>query len=69
MIPTATLTHYTLAEIAALYRVSQQTARRWLRERRIPAPVRVGRRLLFEAGQVHVHLERLRAEAAAGAGR
>ena len=52
----------TLDDVAGALRVSTQTAKRWVREGRIPQPIRVGRRLLFSAAEIHGHLESLRRE-------
>ncbi len=66
MTPTGPVTHYTLGEVAQLFRVTRQTARGWLRGRKIPPPVRAVRRPPFAADRVHAHVEQLRAVATAG---
>jgi DNA-binding transcriptional MerR regulator len=40
-------------EVAAMFRVDQQTIRLWRREGKMPRPVRYpGRRVLFEAAEI-----------------
>jgi excisionase family DNA binding protein len=62
---TAPATYLTASELAALLHVSGETLRRWRADPRygFPAPVRIGRRLLFKATEVEAYLERHRSEA------
>jgi excisionase family DNA binding protein len=48
----------TLPEAAAYCRVSEVTIRRWIRQRRIPRPMKLGRRLLFRPEQLIWALQR-----------
>jgi excisionase family DNA binding protein len=51
-----------LGEVASLMRCSPQTIRRWLADGvQFPRPVRVRRRLLFDAREIDVYLQQLRA--------
>jgi excisionase family DNA binding protein len=55
------VTFLTVDDLARLCRVTGQTIERWIREDgRLPRPVRVGRRWLFDAEEVKAHLRRLR---------
>lgn len=40
-------TMFTREELALLFRVDPQTVSRWVRDGRLPAPLRVGRQLLW----------------------
>lgn len=55
----------TTAEVAERCRVSESTARYWRMISYGPASFRVGRRVVYRAGDVESWLEQLRAEAAA----
>jgi excisionase family DNA binding protein len=39
--------YLTREEVAALLRVDPQTVSRWLRERKLPSPLRLGRQMLW----------------------
>jgi predicted DNA-binding transcriptional regulator AlpA len=60
----ATTAYLTHEEVAGLCRVSPQTLRRWrygaATRDTFPRPLRIGRRLLFDAAEVRGFLERLR---------
>jgi excisionase family DNA binding protein len=64
MTATATMAKLlTLEETAALFHVGTATISRWLKVGRLPRPVRVGRRWLFDAEAITAHIEQLRVEA------
>jgi excisionase family DNA binding protein len=49
---TTTPTYLRLQEVADLLRVSTQTIRRWVHEGKLPPPVGLGRKQLWEAAAV-----------------
>ena len=53
------MSHLTIEETACQLRVSTQMIRRWLAESKndFPRPVRVRKRILFEADQVEKYLK------------
>jgi excisionase family DNA binding protein len=51
-------------EVLDLFHIDRRTLRRWVQERRIPLPVRVGRRSLFSRAEMTAYLEGLRAQRA-----
>ena len=59
MATTQTNLFYTREEVASLLRVDPQTIRRWTREAKIPAPVRLGRQLLWRRDALDRFLARL----------
>jgi predicted DNA-binding transcriptional regulator AlpA len=62
-------TYFSLAELSTLLHVSGQTIRRWYGgDGRFPKPLKIGRRLLFDAAEVRTYLEQLRTTGATPAG-
>jgi hypothetical protein len=51
-------TYLTLEQVALLFHVSPHTVRVWVRDhpQRLPAPIRLGRRWLWEARAVREHV-------------
>jgi excisionase family DNA binding protein len=52
MASAATVEFMTVEECAARFRVTSRTIRRWVFERRLPRPVRIGRRLLIPSAML-----------------
>ncbi len=61
-----TAEYLTLEETAGLCRVRPGTVSAWVRSGSFPQPIRIGRRLLFEAAEVRAYLKRLRQERGRG---
>ncbi len=48
-------------DVARLFRVSTQTVDNWIKNRKLPPPIRQGHRRLWRSEDIAAHLEKLRA--------
>jgi excisionase family DNA binding protein len=51
----------TFREAADFLRVSSKTLQRYVEEKRVPKPSRVGRKLLWDRAKLHAHVQGLEA--------
>jgi excisionase family DNA binding protein len=54
--------YHTMNELAAALRVTIATVRAWVKAKRLPHPIRIGRSLRFEAEAVRAALEKVAQE-------
>lgn len=66
--PADTPPYLSMGQVCEMLHVSRFTIDRWVRGGSFPAPLRIGRRVLFVAGEVRAHLDALHRQRAPRAG-